>query len=52
MYWFFSTATKLKAKSSPRFDDILLDAGLCKVESAAERFGLIRTTVWIKPIRE
>lgn len=52
MYWFFRTTTKLPAKSLPPIDKILLEAGMCRAESEEERFGLICSTAWTKPIGE
>ena len=51
MYWFFRTAVELPSKSLPPFEDILLNAGMRRVEREEERFGLICSTVWTKPIR-
>ncbi len=49
MYRFFRTTTNLTAKSLPAIDDILSEAGMCRVEREEERFGLISSTVWSKP---
>ncbi len=48
MYWFFGAAAGLRAHSLPPFESLLRQAGMRRTALQEERFGLMRSEVWMK----